>query len=84
MNPYIGSDFDDFLAEDGIKEDVTAAALKRVLGLPTGAGHEKARRELNRDGAADENQSHHRAPPAGRRGHQCDAGHPEPRKHGAW
>lgn len=31
MNPYIGSDFDDFLAEDGIKEDVTAAALKRVL-----------------------------------------------------
>ncbi|NLD14957.1 MAG: XRE family transcriptional regulator [Gammaproteobacteria bacterium] len=31
MNPYIGSDFDDFLAEDGIQEDVTAAALKRVL-----------------------------------------------------
>lgn len=31
MNPYIGSDFDDFLAEDGIQEDVTAAAIKRVL-----------------------------------------------------
>ncbi len=31
MNPYIGTDFDDFLAEDGIQEDVTAAAIKRVL-----------------------------------------------------
>ncbi|MDO5685889.1 MAG: helix-turn-helix transcriptional regulator [Neisseria sp.] len=31
MNIYKGSDFDDFLHEEGIKEDVTAAALKRVL-----------------------------------------------------
>lgn len=31
MNLYIGTDFDDFLAEDGIQEDVTAAAIKRVL-----------------------------------------------------
>lgn len=31
MNQYIGTDFDDFLAEDGIREDVEAAALKRVL-----------------------------------------------------
>lgn len=31
MNPYIGTDFDDFLAEDGVQEDVTAAAIKRVL-----------------------------------------------------
>lgn len=33
MNQYIGSDFDDFLAEDGIREDVEAAALKRVLAF---------------------------------------------------
>lgn len=30
-NPYIGSDFDEFLQEEGIREDVTAAALKRVI-----------------------------------------------------
>lgn len=33
MNQYIGTDFDDFLAEDGIREDVEAAALKRVLAF---------------------------------------------------
>ncbi|SEI41750.1 hypothetical protein SAMN04244579_00320 [Azotobacter beijerinckii] len=31
MNPHIGSDFDDFLAEQGLSEDVSAAALKRVI-----------------------------------------------------
>jgi DNA-binding Xre family transcriptional regulator len=31
INPHIGSDFDDFLQEEGIHEDVTAAALKRVI-----------------------------------------------------
>ena len=30
-NPYIGSDFDEFLQEEGIHEDVTAAAIKRVI-----------------------------------------------------
>ena len=29
----IGSSFDDFLREDGIYEEVTAAAIKRVLAL---------------------------------------------------
>jgi hypothetical protein len=29
----IGSDFDDFLREDGIYEDVVAAAIKRVIAL---------------------------------------------------
>lgn len=33
MNKHIGSDFDDFLAEYGIREDVEAAALKRVLAF---------------------------------------------------
>jgi len=28
---HIGSDFDDFLREDGTQEEVTAAALKRVI-----------------------------------------------------
>ena len=31
MNRRIGSSFDDFLREDGIYEEVTAAAIKRVL-----------------------------------------------------
>ena len=31
MNKNIGSDFDDFLAEQGLVEEVSAAALKRVI-----------------------------------------------------
>jgi antitoxin HicB len=30
-NPHIGSSFSDFLKEDGIYEEVTAHAIKRVL-----------------------------------------------------
>lgn len=30
-NPHIGSDFDDFLAEEGIKAEVETLALKRVV-----------------------------------------------------
>lgn len=32
-NPYSGSDFDEFLAEEGILEEVSARALKRLLAL---------------------------------------------------
>jgi transcriptional regulator with XRE-family HTH domain len=31
MNKHIGSDFDDFLSEQGMAEEVSAAALKRVI-----------------------------------------------------
>ncbi|MEJ2633201.1 MAG: XRE family transcriptional regulator [Acidihalobacter sp.] len=31
QNPHIGSDFDDFLAEDGVLEEVSARAIKRVI-----------------------------------------------------
>lgn len=31
MNPHTGSDFDDFLAEQGLAEEVSAAALKHVI-----------------------------------------------------
>ncbi len=31
MNKHIGSDFDDFLAEQGLIEEVSAAAIKRVI-----------------------------------------------------
>ncbi|MGE8409953.1 MAG: Fis family transcriptional regulator [Pseudomonas sp.] len=31
MNQHIGSDFDDFLANEGFAEEVSAAALKRVI-----------------------------------------------------
>ena len=30
-NPHIGSDFDDFLREEGIYEEVEAVALKKVI-----------------------------------------------------
>ncbi len=33
VNPYSGSDFDDFLAEEGILEEVSARAHKRLLAL---------------------------------------------------
>ncbi len=33
MNKYSGSSFDDFLAEEGILEEVSARALKRLLAL---------------------------------------------------
>ena len=31
MNKHIGSEFDDFLDEDGLREEVMAAAVKRVI-----------------------------------------------------
>jgi hypothetical protein len=31
MNPHIGSDFDDFLHEEGLFEEVEAAAIKKVV-----------------------------------------------------
>lgn len=31
MNEHMGSDFDDFLAEQGLLEEVSATALKRVI-----------------------------------------------------
>lgn len=33
VNPYSGSRFDDFLAEEGILDEVTARAHKRLLAL---------------------------------------------------
>ena len=32
-NPYTGGDFDDFLAEEGILEEVSTRAQKRLLAL---------------------------------------------------
>lgn len=31
MNKHIGSDFDDFLEKEGTRQEVTAAAMKRVI-----------------------------------------------------
>jgi antitoxin HicB len=31
MNKHIGSDFDDYLKDEGLQEEATAAALKRVI-----------------------------------------------------
>jgi antitoxin HicB len=35
-NPRIGSSFSDFLAEDGIEAEVTAAAIKQVIAWQIG------------------------------------------------
>ncbi|MDR2160576.1 MAG: helix-turn-helix domain-containing protein [Desulfovibrio sp.] len=32
-NPHIGSDFDDFLKEEGVYEEVNAGATKKLLAL---------------------------------------------------
>ena len=32
-NPHIGSSVDDFFAEDGLLEEIKAAAVKRVISL---------------------------------------------------
>ena len=32
-NPHVGSNFDDFLREEGIYEEVEAAALKKVIAM---------------------------------------------------
>lgn len=41
-NPHIGSDFDDFLKDEGFLDEVQAAAVKRVLAHqlePSRPGH---------------------------------------------
>jgi len=42
VNPHIGSSFDDFLQEEGLYEEVTAAAVKQVLAWQI----DQRRREL--------------------------------------
>jgi antitoxin HicB len=43
MSKYSGSDFDEFLREEGILEEVTARALKRLLALQLGDAMEESR-----------------------------------------
>lgn len=47
-NPHIGSSFDDFLVEEGIYEEVTAEAVKRVIAWQL----EQRRRERGMSKAA--------------------------------
>jgi|GEM_PF-6116497 len=41
MNQHIGSDFDDFLEEEGILSEVEAAAIKRVIAKCLANSHHK-------------------------------------------
>jgi len=43
MNRYTGSDFDEFLKEEGILEEVTARAHKRLLALQLDEAMEQSR-----------------------------------------
>ena len=54
MNKYSGSNFDDFLAEEGILEEVSEGAQKRLLALQIqedimNATNQKAEEGLNPD-----------------------------------
>jgi hypothetical protein len=42
-NNHIGSDFDDFLKEEGLQEEVTAAAMKRVIAWQLAEAMKKRR-----------------------------------------
>jgi antitoxin HicB len=41
-NPHIGSDFDDFLIDEGIYDETQAIAVKRVVAFELEAGMQKA------------------------------------------
>lgn len=82
MNPYIGPDFDDLLAEDGIQEDVTAAALKRVLAYQLEQAMKK--HGVNQTEMARRMKTSHTTvrQPAGCRRYQRNASYPVPCQHG--
>ena len=42
-NPYIGSSFESWLDEEGIREEVTAAAIKSVIARQLAAEMKKKR-----------------------------------------
>ena len=46
MNQHTGSDFDDFLREEGILEEVTAKAHKRLLSLQLNEAMEVSKGEI--------------------------------------
>lgn len=48
INKHIGSDFDDFLCEQGLLAEVEAVALKRVIAFQI--QQEVARRRISRSG----------------------------------
>src|ERR1022692_262603 len=45
-NPYIGSSFDSWLEEEGLREEVTAAAIKAVIAHQI--GREMKRRQITK------------------------------------
>ena len=57
-----GTSFDSWLDEEDIREEVTAAVLKRVLAR---CRDETGRRYEDGDGAADARQPRHPRPPSG-------------------
>ena len=56
-NPHIGSSLDDFLKEEGLYEDATNHAVKRMLAMEGGKGHARAGHNQGRDGPAHGNVS---------------------------
>lgn len=47
-NPHVGSNFDDFLREEGIYEEVEAAALKKVISAALARQMKRRRVSISR------------------------------------
>ncbi len=54
-NPHVGSDFDNFLQEEGILDEVQAVAVKRVLTYQLERGMKAKQTDQDCDGQADGN-----------------------------
>ena len=78
MNKHLGSDFDDFLDEDGLREEAMAAAVKRVIAWQIAQSLKAQKSHQDRDGRAHAYESHGREPLARREGHQRYSGNAGP------
>ena len=54
---HIGSNFDDFLRDEGLLADAEAVAIKRVVAMQLAALMEKQQLSKSRNGSSDEYES---------------------------
>jgi hypothetical protein len=63
-NPHLGSDFDDFLREEGLYEEAEGIAVKRVLAYELEPGHSQSAANQNGDGRTHGHDARATRPPA--------------------
>jgi hypothetical protein len=61
-NPHIGSSFESWLNEEGIREEVTAAAIKAVIARQLANQMKQKENHQTADGSVDENKRSNTAP----------------------